>query len=524
MLFNSAVYLFLFLPVVLLVFMRLARVGTRENNGIEAQISWLVVASIFFYGSWNPVYIVLILASVVANFLIGRKVAGAGAASQKFWLLVGLCFNLGLLAYFKYAGFFIDNLNAFGDWLIPMPNITLPLAISFFTFQQIAYLVDVARGDCKEYQFRHYSLFVLFFPQLIAGPIVHHKEMMPQFERLRPRAEFWPDLAVGITIIAIGLFKKVVLADSFAELSDPIFTAAEQGKPISCIDSWVATFAFSLQIYFDFSGYSDLAIGSARLFGIKLPENFHSPYKATSIIEFWRRWHITLSRFLRDYLYIALGGNRDGRLKRYRNLFVTMLLGGLWHGAAWTFVIWGGLHGLFLCVNHGWRVLVDRLDLRAFFARRWLQPLFVALTFVAVALAFTVFRAPDVDTAIAIITSGFSIPGFIDTGVQAQPVLRGVIAESTLGQFFSAAGVAQGSYVVVYCLLLLAAAICWLLPNTQEFMRGFEPVIRSVSSREVDSRLPAWRPGFAFAITTAILLSGGVLSLSSVAEFIYFQF
>ena len=519
MLFNSATYLFLFLPVVLLVFIRLARAGTHAGNSTEAQISWLVIASLFFYGSWNPVYLALILASVIVNFLIGRKVAGVAAAPRKFWLIVSLCFNLGLLAYFKYAGFFIDNLNAFGNWLIPLPNITLPLAISFFTFQQIAYLVDVARGDCKEYQFRHYSLFVLFFPQLIAGPIVHHKEMMPQFERLRPRAEFWPDLAVGITIIAIGLFKKVVLADSFAELSDPIFTAAEQNKPISFVDSWVATFTFSFQIYFDFSGYSDMAIGSARLFGIKLPENFHSPYKATSIIEFWRRWHITLSRFLRDYLYIALGGNRNGRLRRYRNLFVTMLLGGLWHGAAWTFVIWGGLHGLFLCVNHGWRVLINRLKLEALFARRWLQPVFVALTFIAVALAFTVFRAPDVDTAIAVIA-----PGFIDTGVQAQPILRGVIVESTLGQFFSAAGVTQGSYTVVYCLLLLAAAICWLLPNTQQFLRGFNPVIRSVSSSQVNSPLPAWRPGFAFAITTAILLSSGVLSLSSVAEFIYFQF
>ncbi|MGI9295249.1 MAG: MBOAT family O-acyltransferase, partial [Pseudomonadales bacterium] len=224
MLFNSAAYLFLFLPIVLIFFIRLSRTGSTES-----QITWLIIASVFFYGSWNPIYIALILASVIVNFLIGKKLAVQLAAPQRLWLVVGLCFNLGLLVYFKYAGFFVDNLNVIGDWLIPIPEITLPLAISFFTFQQIAYLVDVARGECKEYQFRHYSLFVLFFPQLIAGPIVHHKEMMPQFDRLRAREDLLPDLGVGLTIIAIGLFKKVVMADSLADFADPIFAAASEG-------------------------------------------------------------------------------------------------------------------------------------------------------------------------------------------------------------------------------------------------------------------------------------------------------
>ncbi|MGI9285523.1 MAG: MBOAT family O-acyltransferase [Pseudomonadales bacterium] len=479
----------------------------------------MIIASVFFYGSWNPIYIALILASVIANFLIGRKLAASDPTTQRLWLMLGLCFNLGLLAYFKYAGFFVDNLNTIGNWLIPMPNITLPLAISFFTFQQIAYLVDVARGECEEYQFRHYSLFVLFFPQLIAGPIVHHKEMMPQFERLRSRDELLPDLAVGLTIIAIGLFKKVVMADSLAEFADPIFEAAGEGRQVSFFDSWVATFAFSFQIYFDFSGYSDMAIGSARLFGIKLPENFRSPYKSVSIIEFWRRWHITLSRFLRDYLYITLGGNRDGRLKRYRNLFATMLLGGLWHGAAWTYVIWGGLHGMFLCVNHAWRALIQHSNPPKLFTQTWFRPLFILLTFVASALAFTVFRAPDLNSAITIIA-----PGFVAGGAEVPLLLRGVIAESSLGQFLHAGGLENGSYAAVYCLLFLAAGICWLLPNTQEFMRGFSPVIRSVFSTEVSPALPAWRPGFVFAVTTAILFSCSLLSLSSVTEFIYFQF
>jgi len=359
MLINSAEYLFLFLPVVLIVFIRLARSGSTET-----QISWLIAASVVFYGSWNPIYLILIICSLLVNYSVGRQLARSEGASRRWWLIAGVVFNLGLLAYFKYSGFFIDNLNAIGAWLIPLPSIVLPLAISFFTFQQIAYLVDVSRRECTEYQLRHYALFVMFFPQLIAGPIVHHKEMMPQFEKLRPRLKLSTDLAVGLTIIAIGLFKKAVLADSLGAVADPLCQASAAGSSRSTTDAWIATLSFSFQIYFDFSGYSDIAIGSARLFGIRLPENFRSPYKASSIIEFWRCWHMTLSRFLRDYLYISLGGNRHGSKRRYANLLITMLLGGLWHGAAWTYVIWGGLHDIFLCVNHGWHKLCSSLGLQ----------------------------------------------------------------------------------------------------------------------------------------------------------------
>ena len=282
MLFNSAAYLFLFLPIVLVIFIRLARTGNTE-----AQISWLILASIVFYGSWNPIYVGLILCSLLVNFGVGRQLASSAQQKRRMWLTAGVCFNIGLLAYFKYAGFFIDNLNAIGLWLIPLPDIVLPLAISFFTFQQIAYLVDVSRNECREYQLRHYALFVMFFPQLIAGPIVHHREMMPQFENLRPQQHLSTDLAVGFSIIAIGLFKKAVLADSLGIYADPLFEAAAAGKPLSPVEAWIATLSFSFQIYFDFSGYSDIAIGSARLFGIRLPENFRSPYKASNIIEFW---------------------------------------------------------------------------------------------------------------------------------------------------------------------------------------------------------------------------------------------
>ena len=258
MLFNSAEYLFLFLPLVFVVFIFLSR-----GSSTQGQITWLILASLYFYGSWNPVYLLLILSSIVVNFTIGRKLAATLAGERHNWLVLGLVFNLGLLAYFKYAGFFVDSLNELGNWLIPVPHITLPLAISFFTFQQVAYLVDVSRDECQEYQFRHYALFVLFFPQLIAGPIVHHKEVMPQFSFLRPVGELRTDVAVGLTILVIGLFKKVVMADSIGAMADPVYDAAAQGQTLNTIDAWVATLGFSFQIYFDFSGYSDIAIGSA---------------------------------------------------------------------------------------------------------------------------------------------------------------------------------------------------------------------------------------------------------------------
>jgi alginate O-acetyltransferase complex protein AlgI len=514
MLFNSSEYLFLFLPVVLVVFLLLARSGSTEG-----QISWLILASLYFYGSWNPVYLLLILSSIVVNFLVGKKLAITDSAGRRSWLLVGVFFNLGLLGYFKYAGFFVDSLNTFGNWLIPLPEITLPLAISFFTFQQIAYLVDVSRGKCKEYMFRHYALFVLFFPQLIAGPIVHHKEIVPQFTFLRPPKELRTDIAVGLTIIVIGLFKKVVMADSLADISDPIFDAAAQGQAINTIDAWIATLGFSFQIYFDFSGYSDIAIGSARLFGIRLPENFKSPYKSRSVVELWGRWHITLSRFLKDYLYIALGGNRHGKISRYRNLFLTMLLGGLWHGAAWTYVMWGGLHGLYLCINHAWRAFQAKVGMPDLSKSRFVNIIYLLLTFIAWSLATNVFRSADLGTAVAISKPAFavftSVPDF---------VLTHILIESLPERLMLLMGLSATTYTVAYLMLATAAAICWLLPNSQEFMHKYEPVIPSPGSELDKSAWISWRPTFVFACGFGVLLSISLLNLSSITEFFYFQF
>jgi alginate O-acetyltransferase complex protein AlgI len=514
MLFNSAEYLFAFLPLVFVVFILLSR-----GRSTEGQITWLILVSLYFYGSWNPVYLLLISASIVFNFLVGRKLAVIPRGERHLWLVVGVVFNLGLLGYFKYAGFFVDSLNAFGDWLIPVPAITLPLAISFFTFQQIAYLVDVSRDECEEYQFRHYALFVLFFPQLIAGPIVHHKEVMPQFDFLRQAGQLRTDVSVGLTIIIIGLFKKVVMADSLADIANPIFDAASQGESINTIDAWIGTLGFSFQIYFDFSGYSDIAIGSARLFGIKLPENFRSPYKSRSAIEIWTRWHITLSRFLKDYLYISLGGNRNGKFSRYRNLVLTMLLGGLWHGAAWTYVMWGGLHGLFLCINHIWRAVQKKMGIVNLSHNPLVSTFYLLLTFLAWSLATNVFRADDLESAISI-----SKPAFAVFTMAPDLILTHALTESLPRQLMLLAGLEASTYGAAYLMIGIAAVICFLLPSTQEFMHRYDPVLPSPGSEICTSVWISWRPSIAFACGFGAIFSLSLLKLSSITEFFYFQF
>jgi|SaaInlStandDraft_6_1057023.scaffolds.fasta_scaffold27026_2 alginate O-acetyltransferase complex protein AlgI len=330
MLFNSYIFIFLFLPIVLLGFHLIGKQGHHR-----VAIAWLVGVSLFFYGWWNPAYLGLMLVSILFNYGVGVSLGRTPRKlSKKPVLIFGVVVNLALLGYFKYANFFVDSLNSITGTNIVLLQVILPLAISFFTFQQIAYLIDAWRGETKEYNFLHYCLFVTFFPQLIAGPIVHHKEMLPQFAKdvvykLRSK-----HIAIGLTVFSIGLFKKVVLADGVSVYATPMFDAAEAGVLLTFFEAWGGALAYSFQLYFDFSGYSDMAIGLARMFGIRLPLNFNSPYKATSIIDFWRRWHITLSRFLRDYLYIPLGGSRcRGEPRRFINVMVTMVLGGLWHGA-----------------------------------------------------------------------------------------------------------------------------------------------------------------------------------------------
>ena len=311
MLFNSYVFIFAFLPVVFCGFYLVQKYGSPAHANF-----WLLASSIFFYGWWNPVYLLLLAVSVATNYLVASSMVTrlqSGSGPSKRLLVVGVAFNLALLGYFKYANFFVDNVNHLLDTSFNLEHIVLPLAISFFTFQQIAFLVDTHRGLVGRQHFLNYSLFVSFFPQLIAGPIVHHKEMMPQF-RDHARLKNWSQhISLGLLYFGVGLFKKIVLADSAGAVSTPLFDRAAEGVVnLEFFSAWAAALGYTLQLYFDFSGYSDMAMGIALLFGITLPFNFNSPYKSVNIIDFWRRWHMTLSAFLRDYLYIPLGGNRKG--------------------------------------------------------------------------------------------------------------------------------------------------------------------------------------------------------------------
>jgi len=395
MLFNSFVFLFLFLPASLAAYLVLMRHGRAR-----AAVTLVVLASVVFYAYWSPRHVLVFLGSIAANFALGRLIAEDGRAGLRRALLAaGVLLNLGLLGYFKYSGFvagLVAGSAQDSQFMEFITSVALPIGISFYTFQQIAYLVDVHR-DRIRYGFVEYAFFVAFFPQLIAGPIVHHAEIIPQLARVRRRLSggryVVGFLAPGIALLVIGLAKKVILADAMGEFADLGFDAAARDQPVGFIEGWGSAVAYALQIYFDFSAYSDMAIGLGLLFGIRLPVNFDSPYKSASIIEFWRRWHMTLSRFLRHYLYIPLGGNRRGEARRYLNLMITMALGGIWHGAGLTFVLWGAVHGALLALNHLWR---------AFSPWRPPRPLAVALTFGLVILAWVPFRAPDLGTTVAV--------------------------------------------------------------------------------------------------------------------------
>lgn len=399
MLFNSPLFIFIFLPLVALIYFFLNKIRyTVLAKG------WLVLASLFFYGYWNTDYLFLIIISMLFNYAFGKllhKVNDENKKSKfirKTILIKGIILNLATLSYYKYTDFIIENINYIFDSEIPVMDLLLPLAISFFTFQQVAYLVDCYKSDTQEYSFLNYCLFVTFFPQLIAGPIVHHKEMMPQFSDRKNIYANHNNLAKGILIFAIGLFKKVVIADSFAQWANAGF---DSKIALQFWDAWGTSLSYTFQLYYDFSGYTDMAIGAALMFNILLPINFNSPYKALTIQDFWHRWHMTLSRWLRDYLYIPLGGNRSGAVRTYINVMVTFILGGLWHGAAWTFVIWGGLHGLAISVHRLWQkngfVLVPLVS--------WL------LTFNFINMTWVFFRAHDIPSALSIISGMLGLNG-----------------------------------------------------------------------------------------------------------------
>jgi D-alanyl-lipoteichoic acid acyltransferase DltB (MBOAT superfamily) len=505
MLFNSYSFIFFYLPVVLIGFFQLARVHYAFAAG------WLALASLFFYGYWNPAYIGLLLGSIVCNYAFGMWIAKSRTedrglrienpearsvergSGKRHLLIVAITANLLLLSYYKYADFFISNVDLLAGTHWNIGEIMLPLGISFFTFTQIAFLVDTYQGKVKEYNFIHYVLFVTYFPHLIAGPILHHKEMMPQFARASSYRLNWEHVANGLMLFTLGLCKKTLGADALAPYANAVFNGVQSGMLPTAYEAWAGALAYTLQLYFDFSGYTDMALGIALLFNIKLPVNFDSPYKATSIIDFWRRWHMTLSRFLRDYLYIPLGGNRKGKMRRYVNLMATMLLGGLWHGAGWTFVVWGALHGAYLTINHLWREMIAERFLKQ--VPGWMGALAGGmLTFTAVVAAWVVFRSNDIVQAKIMLEAMF--------GINARPIALDAVLH---GQLLLTTDLSGRDLIK---LLFYSLAWVWLLPNS--------------------ARLRFIKGNFILALAQAVvvvcLLALAIDQFGSYSPFLYFRF
>ena len=444
MMFHSIAFILGFMPVCIGGFFAAGRLA-----GGAWPLRWLIAANLVFYAWWDPAQTPILIASVAGNYAIGCKLGRGGATRP--WLTAGVLANLLLLGWFKYANFFLH---------IVLPDagavtVALPLGISFFTFQQIMFLVDSARAGTPPPAFGHYAAFVTFFPHLIAGPIVRPGEIIPQLSVpviARPNSA---NLTEGLHIFLLGLAKKLVLADMFAGFADVGFNAASHGAALSFFEAWYATLSFGLQIYFDFSGYSDMATGLARMLNVRFPLNFDSPYRARDIADFWRRWHITLGAFLRDYLYIPLGGNRKGTMRRYINLMITMLLGGLWHGAGWTFVAWGALHGIYLTINNIWRDATAGT-----LPGRIVKPAGGAITFIAVVTAWVVFRSTDIVHAKTMLEAMF--------GIHARPISFDAVLH---GQLLLATDLSGRDLIKI---LFLSLAWVWLLPNSSRlrFIKG----------------------------------------------------
>jgi alginate O-acetyltransferase complex protein AlgI len=499
MLFTTATFVLIFLPIVLAGFFIIGRL-----NALGAA-AWLFGSSLVFYGYWSPLFTLLLVGSICANFLVGLSIAEGVRANGtrahtgnngRAWLVFGIGLNLGLLAYFKYANFFVDNLNLMFASYWSVGRVILPIGISFYTFTQIAFLVDTYQRRVNEYKFIHYGLFVTYFPHLVAGPVLHHAQMMPQFGNVEIYRFNSVNFVGGLTVFALGLFKKVVLADGISPYADVIFIGADGGALPDTTEAWLGALAYTFQLYFDFSGYSDMAIGLSRMFNVRLPFNFNSPYRSRSISEFWKRWHISLSNFLRDYLYIALGGNRHGAIQRYVNLAVTMLLGGLWHGAGWSFVLWGALHGLYLMINHGFRSALGE-EKRALLNRsRLFGMIGWLLTMLSVIVGWVFFRAQSFAGAVRVLKGMIGLNG--DGAIH--PLLWNA-----------------GLYGYDGGLWCLALALLALAPRNSNWIGEF--MLESLRSR---SNLRLFAGGFFAGAVMLLVVINSVRD--SVSAFIYFNF
>lgn len=473
MLFNSYLFIFAFLPVTLCGYFLL----NRHSQPLWAK-SWLLATSLVFYGYWNVIYLPLLLGSITVNYLLSRLFTQYDTRPRvkKITLFLGLGCNIGLLGYFKYTDFLLSNVNALIGTEFSYVHLILPLGISFFTLQQIAFLIDAYEGMTTERRFIDYALFVSFFPQLIAGPIVHHREMMPQFADPQKQHFDLGNFTLGFFIFAIGLFKKVLIADIFSIWANAGFNAA---TTLSTLEAWATSLCYTLQLYYDFSGYTDMAIGIALMFNITLPLNFNSPYKATSIINFWQRWHITLSRFITTYLYTPLTLLTPGKITFTKTMiatFTAMLISGFWHGAAWTFLVWGGLHGLALVINHIWRKRKIKMPV-------WLAWL---ITFNFVNASFVLFRAKSLGDAFSILGS------MIGLNQGSTAVLSHINADLR-------------HTAAMLVMLLLFGLIAKTARNTQEWAERFQPIPY-------------------YALTHALLFLGAVAFIGNTTEFLYFDF
>jgi D-alanyl-lipoteichoic acid acyltransferase DltB (MBOAT superfamily) len=543
MLFNSHEFIFAFLPLTLLGFFLL---GTRSRQGA---LLWLTTASLFVYAWWRPVNVLIIAPSIAVNYVLARvllRLVAQGAAragAARAVLALGIVFNVCFLGYFKYINFLGTIAHDLTGADFVMAEVILPLGISFITFQKIAFLIDVYGARVKAFTLRDYALFVLFFPQLIAGPIVHYREMMPQFERASCRFNA-EGFAAGATLFVVGLFKKVVLADGIAAYATPLFNAAATGTSISLLGAWIAALGFLLQLYFDFSGYSDMALGLARMVGVRLPPNFDSPLKARSIIDFWLRWHMTLTRFLTAYLYNplvlwltrrraasgkALLGGRATTLGAFMALLagptlLTMFVSGLWHGAGYLFVAWGLLHGVYLSINHAWRIFGARLVGDRVVRAKPGVPAFL-LTFVCVVVSMVLFRAPNGAAAGSILKgmvglNGIGLPPVLfDRVATLAAPLQGVVYAS---QEMSATDLVSAMAWVV---ALLGGVL--MLPNTLQFLDRFEPALsgaRPIGDIAWLRRTLVWSPTLAWVTALSVLAIVAVLRIGGQSEFLYWQF
>jgi len=467
MLFNSYEFVFIFLPLALL-----GAVLSNRIFGKNSAIYLVVLFSLFFYAWWNILYLPLLIGTIILNYFIAGVLIRNRQQSRfrLFVLLFGLVCNIALLSYYKYAGFFARNINYFINADFPVLSLAIPLGISFFTFQQIAYLVDTYRNETARHSFGEYSLFVSFFPQLIAGPIVCHKDFFYQIRHKRFMQ--WSNIgfSIGLSFFIVGLFKKVVIADRLSVNADILFDPNINHTMLSTFDYWIGVSSYTLQIYFDFSGYTDMAIGLARMFGVKLPINFNSPYKSTSIIDFWRRWHITLSNFLKRYVYFSFGGNRKGEMRKYGNLAATMAIGGLWHGAGFTFILWGLMHGIYLIINNIWLKQKFRLNVKVA----------IVVTFFCVFISWVPFRAINMDQTF-LIWQGL----FFNYSFHA-PVL-------------------YPSLKIPLLTILIGSVVVFLGINSNSFP------LKIYKKRR-------------YAIVLSVMLLLSIVSMSGIQEFIYFQF